>query len=261
MAAVNTLVIRTAGTNCDEETLFAFEQCGSSGELVHANNLIAGEHKLSDFQILAIPGGFTYGDDVASGKVFAVELVNALGEMIQGFVDNGGLVIGICNGFQVLVKTGLLPDAKLTGSDDRRLTLTHNDSHKFEDRWVWLQAADNTKCVFVEPGEKVYFPAAHAEGKLVAKDEKVLEELIANGQVVYRYVNEDGSKPSYPADPNGSIDNIAGICDNTGRIFGLMPHPERHFLPTQHPHWTRNGLKEEGDGVGVFRKAVNYFQK
>ncbi len=235
MANVKTLVIRTAGTNCDEETLFAFEQSGANGDLVHINNLIAGEHDLADYQILAIPGGFTYGDDVASGKVFAIEMVNTIGEMIQNFVDKGGLVIGICNGFQVLVKTGLLPDAKFTDSDARKLTLTHNDSHKFEDRWVWLEADENTKCVFVEPGERVYFPSAHAEGKLVAKTPEAITELQENGQIVYRYINEDGSSPSYPANPNGSVDNIAGICDKTGRIFGLMPHPERHFLPTQHP--------------------------
>lgn len=261
MATVKTLVIRTAGTNCDAETLFAFEQCGSEGELVHINNLIAGEHNLADYQIMAIPGGFTYGDDVASGKVFAIELAQALGDMIQGFVDKGGLVIGICNGFQVLVKTGLLPDAKFTKSDDRPLTLTHNDSHKFEDRWVWLKADSNTKCVFAEGEEMVYFPSAHGEGKLVARTPEIISDLEKNGQVVYRYVNKDGSTPSYPADPNGSIGHIAGICDKTGRIFGLMPHPERHFLPTQHPHWTRDGLKPEADGVRVFRRAVDYFKK
>jgi phosphoribosylformylglycinamidine synthase len=258
MATVKTLVIRTAGTNCDMETSFAFEQCGSESDLVHINNLVASEHDLADYQILAIPGGFTYGDDVASGKVFAVEISNALRDMVQAFVDKGGLVIGICNGFQVLVKTGLLPEAKFSGSEERSLTLTHNDSHKFEARWVWLEAEKNTKCIFVEPGERIYIPSAHGEGKLVARTPDIIKNLEENGQVVYRYINEDGSEPSYPADPNGSVGHIAGICDPTGRIFGLMPHPERHFLPTQHPHWTKLGLNDEGDGVAVFRRAVDY---
>ncbi|MBN1256855.1 MAG: phosphoribosylformylglycinamidine synthase I [Planctomycetes bacterium] len=256
MAAVKALVLRTAGTNCDEETRYAFEACGAEAELVHVNNLVKGEHHLSAYQILALPGGFTYGDDVASGKVFAVELVKALGQELQEFVDKGGLVIGICNGFQVLVKTGLLPDAQLTGAEERKLTLTHNDSHKFEDRWVWLEADQNTRCIFAEGGERIPVPVAHAEGKLVARSPEVLAELESGGQVVYRYINEDGSEPCYPADPNGSIGHIAGICDPTGRIFGLMPHPERNFFPYHHPQWTRQGMKKEGEGVRIFRRAV-----
>jgi phosphoribosylformylglycinamidine synthase subunit PurQ / glutaminase len=256
MATVKTIVLRTAGTNCDEETRFAFEHCGAAAELVHVNNLLVGEHDLADYQILALPGGFTYGDDVASGKVFAVELMNALGDALQAFVDRGGLVIGICNGFQVLVKTGLLPDARLTGAAGRTLTLTHNDSHRFEDRWVHLEADPRSVCVYAEPGERIYLPVAHGEGKLVCRDASVLEALKANGQVVYRYAAADGGEPRYPEDPNGSVEHIAGICDPSGRVFGLMPHPERHLLPTQHPRWTRLGLADEGDGVRIFRRAV-----
>lgn len=256
MATVNACVIRTAGTNCDEETRYALESNGARAELVHINNLIAGHHNLADFQILAIPGGFTYGDDVASGKVFAVELMNALPDMLTAFVAKGGLIIGICNGFQVLVKTGLLPDAKITAASERKLTLTHNDSHKFEDRWVWLKSDANTKCVFAEGNELIHVPVAHGEGKLVARAPEVITDMEKNGQIVYRYVNEDGSEPTYPADPNGSIGHIAGVCDPTGRVFGLMPHPERHLFPYQHPQWTRRGLAKEADGVRIFRRAV-----
>ncbi|MFH0910782.1 MAG: phosphoribosylformylglycinamidine synthase subunit PurQ, partial [Planctomycetota bacterium] len=196
------------------------------------------------------------GDDVASGKVFAVELMQALGEALQAFVARGGLVIGICNGFQILVKTGLLPEAKLLCASERKLTLTHNDSHKFEDRWVWLEADRRSRCVYADPGERITLPVAHGEGKLVAQAPEVLKELSANGQVAYRYVNEDGSPPSYPADPNGSMDHVAGICDPSGRVFGLMPHPERHFFPYQHPGWTRRPPAREGDGVRIFRRAI-----
>ena len=256
MATVNVCVIRTAGTNCDEETRYAFEMVGARADLIHVNNLIAKEHTLADYQILAIPGGFTYGDDVASGKVFAVELSSMLGDMISAFVAKGGLVIGICNGFQVQVKMGLLPDAKIATAAERNLTLTHNDSNKFEARWVWLEADKNAKCLFVEGGERIYVPVAHGEGKLVARRPDVIQAMEKAGQIAYRYVNEDGSAPVYPADPNGSIGHIAGVCDPSGRIFGLMPHPERHLFPYQNPQWTRRGLAKEGDGVRVFRRAI-----
>jgi phosphoribosylformylglycinamidine synthase len=256
MPTVNVIVLRTAGTNCDEETRYAFEAVGARAELVHVNNLARGEHRLGDYQILVLPGGFTYGDDVGSGKVFAVELGHVLAEKLTAFVEGGGLVLGICNGFQVLIKTGLLPDARLAPAAERPVTLTHNDSHRFEDRWVWLQADAATRCVFTRPDERLALPVAHGEGKVVVRDEAVLQRLRAQGQIVYRYVNEDGSPPAYPADPNGSVDHIAGLCDPSGRVFGLMPHPERHFFPYQHPGWTRRGLADEGDGVALFRRAV-----
>ncbi len=261
MATVNAMVLRTAGTNCDEETRFAFQACGARAELVHVNRLAAGGHRLADYQILALPGGFTYGDDVGSGKVFAVELMHALGEELQAFVDRGGLVLGICNGFQVLVKMGLLPDARLARAADRTLTLTHNDSHRFEDRWVYLQAEANCHSLFAEPCERIELPVAHAEGKLVARSDAVVDRLEQNGQVAYRYVNPDGSAPAYPADPNGSVGHIAAISDPSGRVFGMMPHPERHFFGYHHPRWTRRapgraGPPAEGDGVRMFRRAV-----
>ena len=258
MATPKALVIRTAGTNCDQETLYAFEHAGAATELLHINNLAKSKNPFAGVNIVALPGGFTYGDDVASGKVLAVELAHVLGDKMKEFVDRGGLVIGICNGFQVLVKTGLLPDARFSSAIERKATLTFNDSHKFECRWVRLKAAENTKCVFAEPGEEIEVPVAHGEGKFVCRTPEILQELIDNGQVVYRYATEDGSEPVYPQDPNGSDEHIAGICDATGRVFGLMPHPERHVFSYQHPRAQREERTGEGEGIRLFHRAVQY---
>ena len=256
--AIRTLIIRTAGTNCDQETKFAFERAGSEVSLFHINRVNENPSLLGEHQILALPGGFSYGDDIASGKVLANELLQGLADQLKKFVDGGKLVIGICNGFQVLVKTGLLPGP--FGRDTKQtVTLTFNDSNKFEDRWVYLRA-DSGKSPFISKGEMIYLPVAHGEGKFLAKDDATLDAVRSNGQVVFRYVNAAGeAAQEYPVNPNGSADDIAGICDTTGRVLGLMPHPERHVLPTQHPRWTRDGLAGEGDGMRMFRNAVNYF--
>ncbi len=262
MAKPRALVLRTAGTNCDMETKHAFEQAGAVTELAHINWLTASDSPLANVQILAIPGGFTYGDDIAAGKILAVELMHSLRRHLQDFIFAGGAIIGICNGFQVLVKTGLLPDARILPAADRTLTLTHNDSGKFEARWVRLRSPHNTVCVFAAPDEAMELPVAHGEGKLVARDPRVIKELIDSGQVVYRYASPSGGVPVYPDDPNGSVDNIAGICDKSGRVFGLMPHPERFLRGYQHPRWTRERSPDsEGDGFRMFRRAVAYFEK
>lgn len=258
MPTPRALVIRTAGTNCDVETQYAFTAAGAEADLVHVNHLAAESAPFDGYQVMAIPGGFTYGDDVAAGKVLAVELVHVLGEKLQAFVDRGGLVIGICNGFQVLVKTGLLPDARLSGAEVRSVTLTNNDSHKFEARWVNLRAADNTVCIFAQQDETLELPVAHGEGKFVVKTPEVIDDLSAKGQIVYRYISRSGGVPAYPEDPNGSVDHIAGICDPSGRVFGLMPHPERHVFAYQHPRWTREKRTGEGEGLRLFKRAVDY---
>ena len=247
---VKTLIIRAPGTNCDAETAFAFEQAGAVVSLVHVNQLIRGEQRLSDYQIMVIPGGFTYGDDIAAGKVLANELRLKLGEDIPRFVENGGLILGICNGFQVLVKAGILP--RPANDSPPLLTLMTNDSGKFECRWVHLMVNKKSPCVFTQGIDSLYLPVAHAEGKVVA-DSKVLPEL----NVVLYYTDEDGnSNAGYPYNPNGSIGNIAGIGDTSGRIFALMPHPERYIRSTQHPQWTRHGAKQYGDGFQIFLNAV-----
>ncbi|HEX9970702.1 MAG TPA: phosphoribosylformylglycinamidine synthase I [bacterium] len=260
MTNVKTIVLRTAGSNCDYETVHAFQHVGSDVSLIHINQIVTGKIRLSDFQILAIPGGFTYGDDISAGKILANELKNKLTDQLEKFVNAGKLIIGICNGFQVLVKAGLLPEISLNNGK-QQVTLTNNDSGKFEDRWICLKPISE-KCVFTRGIEKiVYYPVAHAEGKFIPKDQSVLQQLKAKDQIVFQYTNSNGDLAEYPWNPNGSIENIAGICDPSGRVFGLMPHPERHFHPTHHPRWTREGLKPEADGVVIFRNAVNYIRE
>ncbi len=249
-------VLRAAGTNCDGETVTACERAGAVAERVHVNRLIENPKKLSGYQILIIPGGFTYGDDIAAGKVLAVQLASALAQEVGNFVTSDKLVIGICNGFQVLVKTGLLP-AGAVGPQE--VTLTANDSNRYEDRWVTLRT-DSSRSVFAKSGQLFHVPVAHGEGKFVTRDAAVMRRLIRNEQILFRYVGPDDGEVPYPYNPNGSIEDVAGIIDETGRIMGLMPHPERHIEPWQHPQWTRKGLAPEGDGLAIFRNAVGYFQ-
>ncbi len=254
----NVLVLRAAGSNCDQEAQFAFQYAGANAELIHVNRLLEGDTKLEKFQILVIPGGFTYGDDISAGKVLANQLKYKLADQLLAFHAADKLILGICNGFQVLVKAGLLPEMDLNAS--QTVTLTNNASGKFEDRWVHLRV-NESPCVFTRGVKSlVYFPVAHAEGKFVVRNEQVMEKLLQNRQIVFQYAGADGDKPAYPQNPNGSMRDVAGICDPSGRILGLMPHPERHIDPTHHPQWTRIGLAEEGDGVALFSNAVSYFR-
>ena len=252
MSKARVLVLRAPGTNCDVETMFAFQQAGAEASRVHINRLIGGEEKLADYQVLVIPGGFTYGDDITAGRILANEIKLKLGDAIQRFIESGGLILGICNGFQILVKAGLLPEP--TSQLPQSMTLDTNDSGKFECRWVHLGVNKKVNCVFMEGIDSMYLPVAHAEGKVVA-DAEVLPQLNA---ALY-YTDEQGNrKAGYPYNPNGSVENIAGICDPSGRIFGLMPHPERYIRGTQHPQWTRQGAKEQGDGFQIFVNAVKW---
>lgn len=258
MKKVKVAVLRAAGSNCDHETVHAFEINGAEAELIHINQLLRKEKHFSDYHILAIPGGFTYGDDVSAGKILANEIKFLLTEETQKFVDDGKLVLGICNGFQVLAKAGLLPEFSL-GQAKADVTLTFNDSGRFEDRWIYLKTNQQSQCIFTKNMPPViYLPVAHAEGKFVPKDESLLKKLHANGQVVFQYSDPDGNSIQYPGNPNGSIDGIAGICDPTGRILGLMPHPERNIHPTHHPRWTREGLDRIPDGLAIFKNSVQY---
>ena len=258
------IILRTAGTNCDYETRYALEKAGADVDLVHVNQLVKDKGLLSSYHIFVLPGGFTYGDDIAAGKVLANQLRHHLLDELTRFVDDGKLVIGICNGFQVLIKMGLLPGRNGTqpSSNEYRqeFTLTYNDSNKFEDRWVYLKSFSD-KSVFIDNDCMLYIPIAHAEGKFVADNGGELENLGKSGQIIFKYVDKDGNIANYPWNPNGSLDNIAGICDSTGRVLGMMPHPERYIEPTQHPRWTREGLKAEGDGIAIFRNAVNYVKE
>lgn len=257
---VNVLVLRTAGTNCNEETAFAFQYYGAQVVQVHVDALCNGDVVLSDYHILALPGGFSYGDDISSGRILANELRLKLGEQIRAFIDMGKLILGICNGFQILVKAGILPGLQMMGAQEA--TLYHNDSAKFEARWTHLTVEEN-RCVWtkgVQP--QIYLPVAHGEGKFIVDDEGIIEQLRSKGQIVMRYCDAIGQKPNYPDNPNGSIDDIAGICDPSGRVLGLMPHPERHLLFEQHPSWTRRVRSSDvGDGAAIFANGVEFIRK
>lgn len=270
MPSARVLLLRAPGTNCDAETAFAFEQAGATVDAIHVRALCAQPAQMEEYSILALPGGFSYGDDLGSGTVLANELTQTLADPLKRFVERRGLVIGICNGFQILIKTGLLPGVSyLSGNNEQReavglpgATLTHNDSQRFEDRWVTLRI-EPCQSPFLEgdAGRLVRLPVAHGEGKFVARDVATLERFESNRQVAFRYVSEEGRQSTYPDNPNGAQNNIAGITDETGHILGLMPHPERFVLPWQHPSWTREGLKKEGDGLFLFRNAVKYVKK
>jgi phosphoribosylformylglycinamidine synthase len=254
------LVLTGYGINCDIETQHAFKLAGARAQRVHINDLINGKERLSDYHILAFPGGFSFGDDIASGKVLANMIKYNIGEQIQGFIDSGKLIIGICNGFQAMVKMGLLPGFNEDYAT-QEVTLTYNDSGRFEDRWVHLKANKISKCVFTKGIENIYLPVRHGEGKFVAKNPSVLEKLKIGNHIVFQYVDTEGKSAGYPHNPNGSVNNIAAICDKTGRVFGMMPHPEAFLHRTNHPGWTREELPEEGAGIAIFRNAVEYVKK
>jgi len=257
------LILRAPGTNCDGETAFAFQTAGAWADIVHLNRLLEKPQLADDYQILCIPGGFSYGDDICAGRIFGNQMRHHLRDTLLEFKDAGKLILGICNGFQILIKSGvLLPDR----AAEPIATLTLNESGKFEDRWVHLRVT-SPKSVFLAGIEKMYLPVAHAEGKFVVRDEAILRQLDASGRLVLRYtlppeprtLNPEPSVIPYPACPNGAQLAVAGISDETGRVFGLMPHPERHIDPTQHPRWTRE-QRTRGDGLAVFENAVRYFR-
>ncbi len=250
------------GINSDIELAHSFNLAGGKAERVHLHDAIDGRTRLEDFDILAIPGGFSFGDHIASGRVFANRLRHKLGDTLLRLREKQTPIIGICNGFQVLVKLGLLPGTE-PASFTQTCTLTYNDSGRFENRWCYLNKEANTTSMWLKDVGQIYLPVRHGEGKFIPGSEALLKELEANGQTCLRYCNEDGTEPSienggFPANPNGSTGHIAGLCSKDGLVFGLMPHPEAHVLGTQHPHWQRNGQKSEGDGLLIFRNAVNY---
>jgi len=256
--SVRALVLTGFGINCDRETAYAFEQAGAEAIRMHLNDLVDHAALLERFHVLAIPGGFSFGDDVASGKILANRLRNQLGPALREFVEAGKLAVGICNGFQVMVKMGLLPFD--TGQFEQRVTLTHNDSGRFEDRWVHLATEAGTPCVWLEGLDRFESPVRHGEGKFVARDSALLAALEAGGQVALRYAAADGGTAggAYPANPNGSEGDVAGICDPTGRLFGLMPHPEAFLCRTNHPRWTREPVAEPTPGTRMFQNAVAF---
>jgi phosphoribosylformylglycinamidine synthase len=244
-------ILRTAGTNCEHEAAYAFERAGATPSFVHINRLLENPKQVHDFQIWAFPGGFSYGDDIAAGKILANQITQHLKEVLSDFVAAGKPVIGICNGFQVLVKTDFLP-GPLAGRTGQTATLTNNDSGRFTDKWVQLsQPAKPSRCIWTRGLEPLDLPIAHGEGKFVPATENIRKAMWETDRVALVYANG--------TNPNGSADDIAGVCDSTGLVFGLMPHPERYIEPFQHPAWTsQNPLPAVGSGLRIFENAVKH---
>ncbi|MFM7207598.1 MAG: phosphoribosylformylglycinamidine synthase subunit PurQ [Planctomycetaceae bacterium] len=251
MLSPRALVLRAPGTNCDHETSHAFERAGGLARRVHVRALAERPALLDDFQIFCIPGGFSYGDDIASGRILAVELKTRLGDALLRFRDRGGLVLGICNGFQVLLQTGLLLADPATGRPEA--ALAHNTSGRFIDRWVRLSCAPSP-CVFLKGLDEFELPVAHGEGRFVLRDPARLQPLRSAGQVPLTYALDEHGRAT---NPNGAMGDVAGACDQTGRVFGLMPHPERFLDATQHPAWAgRLDPAAAGVGLVIFANAV-----
>lgn len=236
--------------------------------IAHISKLLTGRCRLSDYDFLNLPGGFLDGDDLGSAKAHAVRLRYArtpqgtsIYEDICTFISQGKLILGICNGFQLLVKLGLIPS--LDGTHTQETTLTYNDSGRFEDRWVHLKVNERSPCVFTKGLSYLYLPVRHGEGKFVPRDATVLRRLHEQNLIAVQYADSAGNAPvmEYPYNPNGSVDGIAGICDASGRVFGMMPHAEAFLHRTNHPRWTREEIPEEGQGVAIFRNAVEFLRR
>lgn len=256
------------GLNCEQETAFGYRSLGATVDIVHINDIIGNQKMIEDYQILAFVGGFSDGDHIASGKIQANRLRYRLEDQLRQFIDDGKLIIGVCNGFQALVKSGFLP-ALDNDYEIGKMTLTYNDSGKFEDRWIHLGENKKSKCIFTKGVDRLYLPVRHGEGKVTFSDDGVLKKLEDRGQIALCYINPETGKPApesdYPNNPNGSVNGIAGVCDPSGRIFGMMPHWEGFLSPYNHPTWTR--LKTEGNlfkqamGIKIAKNAVEYVKE
>lgn len=249
------LVLRGPGTNCEDETLRALRMAGAEADLLRSDVAAREPSRLEGYGVLVFAGGFSYGDDLAAGRVWGSTLRTHLGGALRAHVQRGGLVLGVCNGFQVLVESGLFePDA---APHERSIALFANASNHYECRWVTLEVQES-RCAWLTAGERMPCPVAHGEGRFEVASPEALETLRANGQVVLTYVKDDSDGPAgYPANPNGAAGDVAGICDPTGQVVGLMPHPERNLDPWNHPHWTRlPGRREEGEGLAFYRGLV-----
>ncbi len=268
MAVPNVIVLTGYGINCDDETRFAFEKAGGHADIIHVNDIIDNPSIMDRYQIFSFPGGFSYGDDTGSGKALANRILNNLREEFLSFIERDTLMLGICNGFQVMVNLGIIPglDGKL-GSP--RVALKHNNNSRFVCRWVDLEIEKGAPSVFVRGIERLHVPVAHGEGNLYAPP-ATLERIEAGRLVSMRYANPGGGRAmgEFPYNPNGSLNDIAAVCDSTGRLMGMMPHPERNILFTQRDDWTflrekyrREGkdVPAEGEGLAIFRNAVEYF--
>lgn len=290
-------ILHAPGTNRDLDAALAFERAGGAPEIVHINQLLAGERRLADYALLVVPGGFSYGDDLGAGKLWAVRLLHDLGDQLHAFASAGKPILGICNGFQVLVKTGLLP-GPIPGTKDREqrtedggqmaeaevevealsgsqsairnsqfinrspqlATLTRNASAHFECRWVWLEPNAANRSPWLTGIERIHCPVAHGEGNFMTRDAATLDDLLVQNLIAFTYVDAEGRPGPYPVNPNGSTADIAGISNGAGNILGLMPHPENHIFPQQHPAYHggvsgQTGIKLFQNGVALARQG------
>ncbi len=260
MSAPKGLVLNAPGINCNLETGHALEQAGGVADQVHISQLRDGSAHLDDYQILLLSGGFSYGDDIASGRILGLELRTQFAEDLNRFVEAGKAVVGICNGYQVLVESGLLPDGKISEERGKRLSLVSNEDNTFECRWNKLVVEDSRSLLVPEDlaGEVIELPSAHQEGQHATRSTEVLDELAEKRQVVFRFIGADGQPTTeYPENPNGSYGGITGTCDESGVILGMMPHPERAVRRTQHPNW-RRGEGSNPFGALLFKNIVKY---
>jgi phosphoribosylformylglycinamidine (FGAM) synthase-like amidotransferase family enzyme len=267
---VKVIVLAGNGINCEYETAYACKLGGADQiDTVHINELLGGGRSLDAYHLLCLPGGFLDGDDLGAAKAcanrFRHATIASTGErfwdQLMQFIEGGSLILGICNGFQLMAKLGLVP-ALEGGYGKQEVTLTFNDSGRFEDRWVHLQVNTHSPCVFTKGLERVYLPVRHGEGKFLAASPSITKQLTRMGLICLHYADEEYREATmeYPLNPNGSVEGVAGICDETGRLFGIMPHPEAYLHRTHHPRWTREDLPEEGPGVAFFRNAVDYIR-
>jgi phosphoribosylformylglycinamidine synthase I len=259
MSEPRAIVLRAAGINCDQESRSACEKAGFGTDVLHVNRLVEKPALLREASFLLIPGGFSYGDDLGAGRVLGNEIRTKLLGELREFVKAGKLVLGICNGFQIMVKAGLLPDP-FDDASPTQVTLGNNDSGKFEDRWIRLKVS-SLKSEFLKKEEFIELPIAHGEGKFLPVDAAALRRWEERGQLVLKYVDADGREAGYPANPNGSTASVAGFCDPSGRVLGLMPHPERFQDGVNHPRWTRRGGEVPPDGMKFFRNAWEYCKR
>jgi phosphoribosylformylglycinamidine (FGAM) synthase-like amidotransferase family enzyme len=247
------------GINCESESAHAFKLAGATAEQVHLNDLIEAPSILARSQILTLAGGFSFGDHLGAGKAFANRLRRRLGENLQSFIKDGGLIIGICNGFQTMTRLGLVPQAQL---GQQTVSLAVNQQGRFYDGWVSLSVDPDSPCVFTRGLKSLNIPVRHGEGRLLGP-ESVLQTIRDNRLAPVRYADPNTGQPSsdFPHNPNGSADNIAGLCDATGRLFGLMPHPEAFLYSENHPQWRRRSTNGEGDGLRIFLNAVEFVRR
>jgi phosphoribosylformylglycinamidine synthase len=255
--SANVLILTGYGINAEKELEWAFQLSGGKTKIIHIEDLIENNKILDDYQILAFPGGFSFGDHIASGRIYANLVKNKAIDKISKFIDSDRLVIGICNGFQIITKLGLLPD--LDNSKIQTASLMENDSGHFEDRWVYLKIINN-ESPWLKGIESLYLPVRHGEGKFVVKDNDILNSIKKNNQIALKYFNPDSENTEYPFNPNGSIENIAGILNKKGNVFGLMPHPEAFIFNENHPRWQIEDISDQKRGLDIFKNAMDYFK-